>query len=195
MKIYLITNSKNGKRYVGLTTRSIAERWAEHLEDARGCRSRRALALAIRKYGVEAFSVEQIAEADDWDSLCAAEIELIDSLGTKAPNGYNMTDGGEGVIGLCAESLERMRKKCRQLRHSDETKMKIGAAGRGRKVSEEAKAKISAGHTGKVLSQEHRDKLSAAKLGKKMPVRSDEHKRKISEGLRAAHKRRKDASK
>ncbi len=194
MKIYLITNNVNGKRYVGLTSRSVSERWAEHLEEARGSRSQRALTLAIRKYGVPAFTIEQIAEADDWDSLCVAEVDLIESLGTKAPLGYNMTDGGEGCRGLCDEALGRMREKCRKLRHTTESRQKISEAGTGRIVSDETKARISDKHSGKVLSQEHRQKLSLAKTGKKMPVRSEEHKRKISEGLRAAHARRKESS-
>lgn len=193
MKIYLITNNVNGKRYVGLTSRSVSERWAEHLEEARGSRSRRALTLAIRKYGAPAFTIEQIAEADDWDSLCLAEVDLIESLGTKAPLGYNMTDGGEGSRGLCEEALERMREKCRKLRHTPESRQKISEAGAGRIMSEETKARISSKHSGKVLSPEHRQKLSLAKTGKKMPVRSEEHKRKISEGLRAAHARRKES--
>lgn len=194
MKIYLITNTSNGNRYVGLTSRSIAERWAEHVEESRGSRSRRALTLAIRKYGISAFTIAQIAEAEDWDSLCAAEVELIESLGTKAPFGYNMTDGGEGAVGLSEEALERMREKCRKLRHTPEARQKISEAGRGRVMSEETKVKIAIKHSGKTLTPEHRHKLSQAKVGKKRPVRSDEHKRKISEGLRAAHARRKESS-
>lgn len=195
MKIYLITNLVNGKSYVGITRRSVDERWAEHLQDASGAKSRRALTNAIRKYGVSAFNIEEIGKADDWDSLCAAEIELIESLQTKVPAGYNMTNGGDGARGLCNEALERMRDKCKMHRHSVETKLKISAAGKGRKVSDETRRKISERHIGKTLTVEHKEKLSAAKLGKKMPPRSDEHKRKISEGLRAAHKRRKEARK
>ena len=192
MKIYMIQNSVNGKSYVGITRRSLAERWSEHLEEARGARSSRALTQAIRKYGESAFSIQLLGEAEDWDSLCAAEVELIQLLGTKAPGGYNLTNGGDGAVGLCEEALARMREKCRKLRHSEETKKKISEAGLGRKHSEEAKAKISAGHSGKVLSEEHKEKLSAAKMGKKRPNRSEEHCRKISEGLRAAHKRRRE---
>jgi hypothetical protein len=44
-----------------------------------------------------------------------------------------------------------------------------------------------------VISEEHRAKLSAAKLGKKLPKRSSEHCKKISEGLfRAWERRNKD---
>lgn len=195
MKIYLITNTKNGKKYVGITRRSISERWAEHLEESRRGRSKRALTMALRKYGQDSFLIEQIGEAENWDSLCAAEVELIESIGTKAPNGYNMTDGGDGSIGLCPEALERMKEKCRASRHTEETKRLISEAGKGRKHSTEAKQKISSARKGKPLSEEHRQKLAIAKIGKKRPDRSPEHCQKISDGLRAAHKRRKESGK
>lgn len=195
MNLYLITNTKNGKMYIGITRRQIAERWAEHLEDARGTKSKRALAQAIRKYGEDAFKVVVLETAEDWPALCEAETFYITVVGTKVPNGYNMTDGGDGNKGMCAEALERMHAKCKNLRHTEEAKQRIGAAGKGRIVSAETRAKISAGHAGKTLTPEHRAKLAAAKLGKKRPPRSAEHSRKIAEGLVRAHQRRRDESK
>jgi len=191
MKVYLITNLRNGKKYVGITRRSLSKRLSEHIEMSRRKSISTALASAIRKYGVEAFEIKKIGEAEDWVSLCDAEKDFIKSLNTKAPFGYNMTDGGDGVAGLSEESMQRMRDKCRSNRHTPEAKMKISIAGLGRKHTEEAKARISAAHKGKYLTAEHRAKLSAAKLGKKRSLRSEEHKRRISEGLKAAHKRRK----
>ena len=195
MNVYLVTNMQNGKQYVGITRRTVEERWSEHLQEARGSRSQRALSRAIRKYGVESFSVLGIANAEDWQSLCDAEVRVIDTLGTKVPAGYNMTDGGDGAIGLCQESFDQMREKCRLLRHTPETKQRISETGKGRKHSPEAKAKISSARKGKPLSEEHRQKLAVAKIGKKRPDRSPEHCRKISEGLKAAHKRRKESGK
>lgn len=54
---------------------------------------------------------------------------------------------------------------------SDETKAKIGAARKGRKMSDETKAKISAANKGNVCSDLTKAKISRANKGKK---RSDE---------------------
>jgi len=35
MLVYLITNSLNGRQYVGITTRGIRRRWADHIRMAR----------------------------------------------------------------------------------------------------------------------------------------------------------------
>jgi hypothetical protein len=50
--------------------------------------------------------------------------------------------------------------------HTDETKAKIGAAGRGRKLSDETKARISAALRGRKHTDETKAKMSAAKRGR-----------------------------
>ena len=59
MKVYLATNTKNGKRYVGLTTGPIATRWYMHCWLA-ASDADYALHRAIRKHGADAFTVEEI---------------------------------------------------------------------------------------------------------------------------------------
>lgn len=52
--IYKITNKINGKVYIGKTTKTVQERWKEHLRESRTERSEnRPLYRAIRKYGVD----------------------------------------------------------------------------------------------------------------------------------------------
>ena len=68
--------------------------------------------------------------------------------------------------------------------HSEETKIKIGNALRGRKLSEETKVKIGKFHKGKIISQETRRKISEALRGCEVswtgkPL-SEEQKEKIS---------------
>ena len=174
MRAYVITNKVSGKKYVGITRQSLAMRWKWHVSTAKR-NDKYAICRAIRKYGADSFTIEEIVDGLDWDDLCETEKTLIFALNTRAPNGYNLTDGGQGGKGV---------------RHSAEAKLKISVAGKGRKLTEETKAKISAGHKGKTLSKEHRKKLSAAKLGKKQSARSKEHSEKISEGLRRAWERR-----
>ncbi|HUT12453.1 MAG TPA: NUMOD3 domain-containing DNA-binding protein [Thermoguttaceae bacterium] len=56
--------------------------------------------------------------------------------------------------------------------HSLETRAKIGAAHRGKKLSLEHRAKIAAGGTGRKLSVETRAKISASKMGNKCSLGS-----------------------
>lgn len=65
---------------------------------------------------------------------------------------------------------------------SDETRMKISEAQKGKVLSDETKRRISEVKIGHEVSEEARRKMSEAKRGK---PKSEEHKRKMSE----AHKR------
>ena len=58
-----------------------------------------ALQLAIKKYGADTFKLETLVIADDWEYLSDLERKAIQAYGTMAPGGYNLTIGGEGVIG------------------------------------------------------------------------------------------------
>jgi len=76
--VYKVTNTENGKSYIGITSRSTEERWKEHLSRAKnGLRNSRIYA-AIRKYGVEKFEVTTIDQVDCEDSV--RELEKIISF-------------------------------------------------------------------------------------------------------------------
>ena len=108
MIAYLITNQQNGKQYVGITTRNIDRRWYEHKYVSNSCG--KLLAKAIKKYGEDSFTIEHIASAiGDVDNLKSIEQDLIGQFNTKVPNGYNLTDGGDGVSGK-PRSEETKRK-------------------------------------------------------------------------------------
>ena len=92
--IYLITNLLNGMKYVGQTTQPLGARIAQHK-----C-SDLYIDRAIRKYGRENFKVEVLEECYTVEQLNEREIFWIAALNTKVPNGYNITDGGEGNLGL-----------------------------------------------------------------------------------------------
>ena len=60
--IYKITNNINDKVYIGETAIGIEHRWAKHLQDL--YKRNFKLQLAMRKYGIEHFQIEQIEECE-----------------------------------------------------------------------------------------------------------------------------------
>ena len=91
--IYQITNKINGKIYIGKTERTVQERWSEHCRDyvKEQCEIR-PLYRAMKKYGVENFSIELIEETDNPEER---EIFWIEQKGS-FKYGYNATMGGDG---------------------------------------------------------------------------------------------------
>lgn len=93
--IYCIVNNINGKKYIGKTTKTIEERFNEHIRDSRKERNKdRALYMAFNKYGIQNFTVYQLEECN-WDKVSEREIHYI-SLYDTFRNGYNETLGGDG---------------------------------------------------------------------------------------------------
>lgn len=110
MFIYSITNEVNGKTYVGQTTKPLDERWYNHLKSARG-RSRLPIHCAIRKYGVDSFSIRVVSTALSREELDILETYFIDKYNSLTPNGYNRTSGGGGFSGSHTEAA---RSKMRE---------------------------------------------------------------------------------
>lgn len=92
--IYKITNLLNNKIYIGKTSRTIEERFQEHLKLS--VRSTHYLHRSIKKHGVDSFRIELLEEISDVLLLNEREIFWIDQLNSLAPNGYNCTKGGNG---------------------------------------------------------------------------------------------------
>jgi DNA-binding XRE family transcriptional regulator len=92
--IYQIRNTLNGMCYIGKTERTIAQRFAGHVNDALSGSSR-PICVAIREHGVEKFEVTEILPFEN-DQLNEAERAFIVLYGTLSPAGYNATPGGDG---------------------------------------------------------------------------------------------------
>jgi group I intron endonuclease len=98
-QIYKITNTLNGKSYIGMTKGLGIKRWKTHLYSASNY-SKSAIHRAIHKYGREVFIIEIIASGiHDWEELGQLEFEKIREFGTITPNGYNLCEGGYGAPG------------------------------------------------------------------------------------------------
>lgn len=96
MYVYQITNTVNGKLYIGIT-QNIERRWKEHrkvlLESNK--EYNKVLYRAIRKYGIENFKFEVLFDNLDISEAESTEIMLIKELNTLSHNnGYNVTTGG-----------------------------------------------------------------------------------------------------
>lgn len=151
--VYIATNRINGKCYVGQTVNLKVRKKCHRDAVVKG--SMLAFHCAIRKYGFAAFDWERLYRGKDVKTLYYWERYYIKMLKTKAPNGYNLTDGGEGSFGAV---------------RSPATCAKIGDASRGRKLSLEWRTKIGDAQRGMKKpspSTETREKLRAANLGKK----------------------------
>ncbi len=112
MLIYKITNTVNGKVYIGKTSNTLEQRWGGHL---RGVRKTAMAGLklyrAIRKYGPEVFTVEALYYAKTEEELSRMEtFFIVLHQSHKSENGYNMTMGGEGRTGPLPEiTKEKIR--------------------------------------------------------------------------------------
>lgn len=92
-KLYLISNTKNKKVYVGITTSSLPSRLLQHFAASR--KGRKApLYNAIRKYGTECFAIILIrSDAKSFAELQQQEVAEIAKRNSVA-KGYNVALGG-----------------------------------------------------------------------------------------------------
>lgn len=145
--IYKISNNFDENLYVGFTSRSIEERWKQHVYLSN--KSESFLHRAIKKYGIDNFKIEVIAKSSNIE-YCRDVLEpyYIKQYNSYAPNGYNMTLGGEGTLGY-------------SFLHSDQTREKIRNSHLGKIHTEETKEKMRKAKLGKkrIFSEEHKEKI------------------------------------
>lgn len=103
--IYKITNDINDKIYVGQTIYNIKNRFSNHICSAKR-NEKTKLYNAMRKYGIEHFSISVIEECKD-ELLNEREIYFISKLNT-IKNGYNISNGGEGRKLISDEIKEKI---------------------------------------------------------------------------------------
>lgn len=156
--IYKATNRLNGKVYIGQTVQALAERMGDHRRKALVHSSKSHFHAAIRKYGFDAFDWTVLEKAEDRALLNSLEQFWIKSHESTNPSkGYNNTHGGD--------SFE----------FTEETKRRIGEAGRGNKRSEAFKENLrqieKGDHNpfyGKHHTEEAKRKNREAHVGKKL---------------------------
>lgn len=108
------------------------------------------------------YEVEIILDNLTWEQACKKEKEFIKLYGRKNTNSgilANMTDGGEGVLGM---------------RQNAESRLKISKTHKGKTLSKEHKQKIAKGNKNKIVSLETKKKQSKARVGHKQKRESIE---------------------
>lgn len=145
MHIYKITNTSNGKVYVGQTVQTNPKmRWYSHLADAR--RGKKSYLLdSIRKYGKDSFVWEIIDSATSIEELNVKEDYWLNHYRGLGITVYNNREAG-GNKTHSLESIERMRA-AQKLRHATTKvggwKRRDGGPMKGKTHLNETKEKMS----------------------------------------------------
>jgi len=190
MFIYKIFNSVNCKVYIGQTTVSIDSRWKQHKLLKGACR---AIESAIRKYGAEAFSIEQVAVAETQTELNDLEQFWIEKLNTISPRGYNIKGGGGGAGKMHDETKALMREigkrperlvQLAEMRSRPDVRAKQKANKIERWSNPENKARYGAAISASLNKPDVKERRSAAL---RAAWAKPENKRKMLTSLAAAH--------
>jgi hypothetical protein len=164
--LYVLHRKSNPKdiRYVGITIHSdVKKRFMGHLDKTKSGVNR-PVNDWINKYYPD-IEVKKVSSAKTWEEVCRKEVALIAKLRSEGYRLLNMTNGGDGSVGV---------------KDSEETRKKKSKAHIGRKVSQETRDKISKSNTGKRRSLEVKKKMSEKKKGIKL---SKKHVEKIAKAL------------
>jgi len=121
-EIYKITNTTNGKIYIGQTRShrlnhnkyrpfGYLGRFNDHFHEANSSKKNQSKCLncALRKYGKDCFTCELIhtCEVSELNEL---ESQYIIEYNSKFPNGYNLTDGGKGFTDVRGDFIWRINE-------------------------------------------------------------------------------------
>ena len=185
--VYCHTHIESGRRYVGITSRTMERRWAQHCCQAKSSKGGRwHFPNAIRKYGPEAFEHQILGVYYSLEEANKEEERLIDEWDLRnSEKGFNLARGGEHkphpirknpwddpayrarqIVIPKAIYSSSSRLKNKQALNTPESKTKRSAISKEIQARLETKAKISAKLTGRILSPEHVAKMSIAGKGR-----------------------------
>lgn len=142
-RVYVHINKVNGKRYVGITSKTKVEyRWGF---DGYGYKKNPRFYSAIMKYGWDNFDhiilAEQLTESEAKDM----EMRLIEEWKTMDLDyGYNLTSGGDGTRGYYPSAETRVKLSVARKKENlfEETLRRRSEGLRGRKFTDDHKRKI-----------------------------------------------------
>ena len=136
--LYQITNRINGKKYIGVTCKRPASRFAAHFASAkRHAQPNSTMQKAMRKYGRDAFKMEVLRTFRTYQAALRAECRAIAKL---CPE-YNCTEGGDGIVGYRHTDAWRAARSAatkgqpgrfKGKRHTLESKQRMSASLKGK---------------------------------------------------------------
>ena len=200
--VYMHITPSN-KRYIGITSKDLSERFGSN-----GCLYRNQIfGRAIKKYGWD--NIEHIIVAQNLTKEKAKklEIELIAKYDTTNPKyGYNRSIGGDIPVIFGQHHSEETKKKISNSNKGKEislfTRKQISDSVKSlwqtdeyrekqnnRAVSDISKKRMSEAHKGKILSEKHKEKIRLGNLGKHQ---SDKTKQLLSEIVKRQHQKEKE---
>jgi len=191
--IYITTNLINGRKYIG--QKMFRKEWKTYFG------SGVALKLSFKKYGKVNFSRGIIDIAYSESELNELEIEFIKEYNAvKSNNYYNIAEGGKVGSTIAGLSEQKLKERSRKLslafkgkKLSPERIKKASEGHMGLKHTDESKLKISEALKGRIISEEWRNKISLTRIEKhfgawnKNIPRTDLEKENISKSLRGKY--------
>jgi group I intron endonuclease len=183
--IYKITNLINKKLYIGQTIQDdVEKRWELHRRLAKKDKGCTALKEAFKKHGIENFKFEVLIICFN-DDCIAYEKDYIKKYNALVPNGYNISEGGNG--GALFKGKH----------HTEETKNKLRESSKAYYSNPENRAE----HNDKIKngmqkSEKWKKALAEGRVGEnrrgKTYQMKEESKKKIGEGLNKYYKDNRD---
>lgn len=197
--VYKITNTVNGKVYVG-SSLNLHKRGNQHFNALRkGIHYNPKLQRAFNKHGESSF-VYEILEvcSSDAEMLMAREQHHIDTL-MSVDRGYNVLPKAYSNSGhkYSEEAKKKISNALMGHGMPEHVKEKLLLANKGSKHSEEHKKKISDAMKGREFSEQHHQRLSESQKGNKKWLgkkHSEQTILKMREAQRLRFAREKEAS-
>lgn len=163
-------NKINSKKYIGITHQKTERRWRNGNGYCKGY-----FKNAIAKYGWDNFEHIILCENLTFDEAKQKEKDYIKLYNTRSPNGYNLTDGGEGTLNwIPSEEFKAKQSIIQKERWTDEYKQMI---------SEKRRSKNST-----YQSVEFKNKISKLVSGEKNPNYNNRWSDEQKENLRCKQK-------
>lgn len=134
-KLYKIISNNSDSFYIGMTEKSLKQRWTGHKFQCRKG-TKTPLYDCMRKHGTENFQIVLLDEYKTRDECSLAEIKAIEDERVRGKKILNLANGGDG--GFCVSNIDEWRNKLSASRaggkpflgfhHSDDAKRKCSAA-------------------------------------------------------------------
>lgn len=171
MIVYKISNTINNKIYIGITKKTLKQRWSRH-GFAKSSKNM-AITYAILKYGKENFIAEEICSALNIESLKKLEIYFIEYYTNIGFELYNVKKGGNYNPQTAEETKKKLSEIGKTLignknpfygkKHTEETKKILSEKCKNNRRyirTEKHLKRISEVHKGKHVSEETKLKIS-----------------------------------